>query len=81
MSFLDRLRNSTVQNSAGYKSNISSEIEEKAHVKDLGVKLGSDATFSGHIGEKVASMKTKIAWVLCTLRTWERQPMEAANTL
>ena len=30
---------STVQNLAGYKSNIGSEIEEKANVKDLGVKL------------------------------------------
>ena len=42
-----RLRGPTVQNSAGYKSNIGSEIEEKAHVKDLGVKLSSDATFLG----------------------------------
>ena len=52
-----RLRGSTVQNSAGYKCSIGSEIEEKALVKDLGVKLSSDATFSGHIGEKVASVK------------------------
>ena len=72
-----RLRGSTVQNSAGYKSNIGSEIEEKAHVKDLGVKLSSDATFSGHIGEKVASAKTKIRWPLHTFRTLERQPMLA----
>ena len=64
-----RLRGSTVQNSAGYKSNNGFEIEEKAHVKDLGVRLGSDATFSGHIGGKVASVKTKIGWVLRTFRT------------
>ena len=67
-----RLRGSTVQNSASYKSNIGSEIEEKAHVKDLGVKLSSDATFSGHVGEKFASVKTKIEWVLRTFRTRER---------
>ena len=72
-----RLRGSTVQNSAGYKSNIGSEIEEKDHVKDLGVKISSDATFSRHIGEKVASVKTKIGWVLRTFRTQERQPMLA----
>ena len=71
------LRGSTVQNSAGYKSNIGSEIEEKAHVKDLGMKLRSDATFSRHIGEKVASVKTKIGWVLPTFRTRECQPMLA----
>ena len=53
-----RLRGSAVQNSAGYKSNIVSEIEEKDHVKDLGVKLSSDTTFSGHTGDKVASVKT-----------------------
>ena len=72
-----RLRGSTVQDSAGYMSNIGSEIEENAHVKDLGVKLSSDATFSGHIGDKVASVKTKIGWVLRTFRTRERQPMLA----
>ena len=81
-----RLKGSTFQNSAGYKSNIGSEIEEKPHVKDLGVKLSSDATFSGHISEKVASMKTKIGWVLRTFRIREHQPMlalwkHAANTL
>ena len=77
LSFLDIDLGSTVQNSAGYKSNIGSEIEEKAHVKDLSVKLSSDVTFSGHIGKKVVSVKTKIGWVLCTFRTWERQPMLA----
>ena len=49
----------------------------RERVKDLGVKLSSDATFSGHIGEKVASVKTKIGWVLRTFRTWECQPMLA----
>ena len=72
-----RLRGFTVQDSAGYKSNIGSEIEEKAHVKDMVVKLSSDATFSGHIGDKFASMKTKIGWVLHTFRTRECQPMLA----
>ena len=75
-----RLRGSTVQDSAGYKSNIGSEIEEKAHSKDRVVTLSSDSTFSGHIGEKVASVKTKIGWVLCTFRTRERQPMLALWT-
>ena len=82
-----RLRGSTVQNLAGYKSNIGSEIEEKVHVKDLGVKLSSDATFSGHIGEKVASVKTKIGWVYSVARFQNSGTptyaslMEAANTL
>ena len=70
-----KFRGSTVQNSAGYKSNTGSEIEEKVYVKNLDVKLSSETTFSEHIGEKVASMKTKTRWVLCTLRTRERQPM------
>ena len=68
-----RLRGSSVQNSTGYKSNIFFEIEEKAHVKDLGVKLSGDTTFSGHMGEKVASVKTKIGWVLRNFRTRERR--------
>ena len=72
LSFLDIDSGSTVQNSAGYKSNTGSEIEEKAHVKDMGVKLSSDATFPENIGEKVTFMKTKIGWVLHTFRTRER---------
>ena len=41
------------------------------------MKLSDDATFSGHIGDKVASVKIKIGWVLRTFRTRERQPILA----
>ena len=34
-------------------------------------------TFFGHIGDKVAPVKTKIGWVLRTFRARERQPMLA----
>ena len=80
-----RLRGSTVQDSAGYKSNIGFEIEEKAHVKDLGVKLSSAATFSGHIGDKVASVKTKNQIGVAHFRNSGTSTypslMESANTL
>ena len=56
------------------------KLKKKSHVKDLGVKLSNDTTFFGHIGEKVASVKTKIGQVLRTFRTQEHQPMLALWT-
>ena len=70
-----RLRDSSIQNSSVYKSNAGSEIEEKTHVRDLGVTLSNDATFSRHIDGMVASVKTKIGLVFRTFRTRECQPM------
>ena len=70
-----RLRGSSVQDSLGYNSSTGSEIEEMTQVRDLGVTLSNDATFSEHISERIASVRTKIGWVLRTFRTRERLPM------
>ena len=64
-----------LQSSMSYTSNNSSTIEEKTHVRDLGVTLSDTATFSQHIHEKSTAVKSKIAWVLCTFKTREPPPM------
>lgn len=70
-----KLKGSEVQNSTSYKSNDGSEIEEKVHIRDLGVTLSNDASFSEHITEMTKSVKSKIGWVLRTFKTRERRPM------
>ena len=50
-------------------------IEEKDSLRDLGVTMSNDGTFSLYIREKAARMKSKIAWVLRTFKTRDKLPM------
>ena len=42
------------------------EIEEKEHIKDLGVWLSNDGTFSYHITQKCKSGNQMVGWLLRT---------------
>ena len=64
-----------LQSTSPYTSDNQSIIEEKEHVRDLGVTLSNDATFTQHIKERCIMVKSKIAWVLRTFRSRERIPM------
>ena len=64
-----------LQASTSYSSDNGSIIEEKLHVRDLGVTLSNTATFSQHIHEKCIAVKSKISWVLRTFKTRESLPM------
>ena len=68
---------SVVQAGTNYSSNDGSVIEQKPHVRDLGVTLSNDATFSQHISDKVASIKSQISWVLRTFKTRDSSPLLA----
>ena len=68
---------SEVQNSTTYLSNSGSAIEEKQHVRDLGVTLSSDATFSQHILSKTMFVRSQISWVLRTFNTRDAGPLLA----
>ena len=70
-----KVKSSTVQESTSYSSDMGSTIEEKTHLRDLGVTLSNDATFTKYISEKITSLKATTGWVLRTFRTRERQPM------
>lgn len=61
--------------STKYVADNGSPIEEKSSLRDLGITMTNDASFSKYIVEKVATMKSKIAWVLRTFRTREALPM------
>ena len=64
-----------IQSCTTYISNDGSAIEEKIHVRDLGVTLSNDATFTQHILDRCEAVKSKIAWVLRTFKSRQRTPM------
>ena len=51
-----------------YKSPDGTVIEEKKHLRDLGVEMASDLTFSVHISNTVTSAKKLVGWALRTFR-------------
>ena len=60
---------------ASYTADNGSPIEEKQELRDLGVTISSDGSFSSHIKSRVAHIKSKIGWILRTFQTREVLPM------
>ena len=58
-----------------YKSPDGSVIEEKHHLRDLGVEMASDLTFSIHIQNTVSGANKLIGWALRTFRRRSKQVM------
>ena len=44
-------------------------------VRDLGVMVSSDLTWSGHIGSMVSNARSKLSWVFSVFRTRDRAVM------
>ena len=63
------------QTSLAYTSNNGQEIKETQHVRDLGVIMSNDATFTTHIHQKTKSVKALISWILRTFKSRETLPM------
>ena len=51
-----------------YKSPDGSVIEEKEHLRDLGVEMASDLSFNIHIANTVTSSNKLVGWALRTFR-------------
>ena len=60
---------------ATYAADDGSPIEEKTSLRDLGITMSNDASFSIHINEKAVAMCSKVAWVLRTFKTRKQIPM------
>lgn len=52
-----------------YKTREGKEIEEKHSLRDLGVTMSDDCTFSEHISKVVKSAKKTCSWILRTFNT------------
>ena len=58
-----------------YKSNTGCTIEERDHLKDLGVTMSRDGTFKKHIQTTVTTAQNQCSWILRTFMTREVLPM------
>ena len=58
-----------------YKSNTGCTIEERDHLKDLGVTMCRDGTFKKHIQTTVKTAQNQCSWILRTVMTREVIPM------
>lgn len=67
--------NKDLQGNTSYLSNTGKSIQEKDHVKDLGVTMGRDGTFSIHIMNAVTEAERQCSWVLRTFATRQKLPM------
>ena len=64
-----------LQSTTFYRSDNGGTISEQDHVRDLGITMSNDATFTKHIQDKCSAMKSKIAWIMRTFRSRARIPM------
>ena len=67
--------NANLKQSTAYTSCTGTQIECSEHVRDLGVTLSSDATFTEHISRTTVSASLKCSWILRTFRTREKLPL------
>ena len=58
-----------------YKSNTGCTIEERDHLKDLGVTMCRDGTFKKHIQTTVKTAQNQCSWIIRTFMTREVIPM------
>ena len=65
----------TVQPSTPYLDPAGKPIEEKSHLRDLGVQVGNDCTFSIHIENTVAAGTKLAGWALRSFRRRSKQLM------
>ena len=66
-------KNQQAKNS--YKEPVGNVIKEKEHIKNLGVIISDDLTWSKHITEVVSKATVMSGWVLRTFSTRDRDPM------
>ena len=58
-----------------YLSNDGTEIEEKVHIRDLGVSMSNSATFQNHINAISKASRMKLGWILRTFQTRDKLTM------
>ena len=67
--------NNVIKDETPYTSPSGKLIEMKTTVKDLGVLMSDDCTFSAHIASVIEKAKNMASWVLRTFRTRKAKPM------
>ena len=67
--------NEELKSQTCYKSNSGTIIQEKEHVRDLGVIMSNDGTFRKHIQSTILEANKQCTWILRTFNTREVLPM------
>ena len=65
----------SLRNESEYLDSNGESIEEKEHIKDLGVIMSADLTFSKHIETTAKSCRRLTGWILRTFKTRTRDVM------
>lgn len=58
-----------------HKAHDRSDIETKQNVRNLGVTLSCDGTFTSHINIVTKTARSHAGWILRTLQTHDKHPM------
>ena len=67
--------NNHLKSSSHYTSDDGNQIKEVDHVRDLGITLSSDGTFSKHIQNITESARSQCGWILRTFLTRDKIAM------
>ena len=51
-------------------------VEEKAEVRDLGIKMANDLTFNTHVSNVIRNMRQKASWTFRTFQTREEKTLK-----
>ena len=70
-----RVPGASVQDQIFYESDNGDKIEEKYLLKDRGITITNDASIATHIQEIIEALKSKVGWVLRTLRARDPRTM------
>ena len=65
----------TTQPYLPYLDPLGVPIEEKSHLRDLGVAMGNDCTFSAHIEKSVAAGNKLVGWAMRSIRRRSKHVM------
>ena len=59
-----------------YVNEDGKDIEEKDHLKDLGIQLSNDLTLSKHISKTVLTCRKTLGWIMRTFKTRNKYTMK-----
>ena len=61
-----------IKSATTYKSYDDSNIDDEEQVRDLGIIMSNNATFTLHIRNTVKKARDKMGWVLRVFQSWKR---------
>ena len=70
-----RVPGALIQDQTFYKADNGDMIEEKYLLRNLGITISNDASFTTHIQERIEALKSKVGWVLRTFRARDPKTM------